>query len=125
MTIPTSSLEQVIPGQGSMNQPGSAKPAKRSRFTFLKNEKAATELEVFCIYLIFAIIGPWVAPYDPDARGNDLVKGPSGAHWLGTDHLGRDIFSQLLVGTRSVLYVGLLAGIVATVLSVLIGVSAG
>jgi peptide/nickel transport system permease protein len=125
MTIPTSSIEQVIPGQGSMAQPESAKPAKRRRFTFLRNVKAATGLVIFSIYVLFAIIGPWIAPYDPDARGNDLVKGPSGAHWLGTDHLGRDILSQLLVGTRSVLYVGLLAGVIATVLSVLIGVTAG
>jgi peptide/nickel transport system permease protein len=125
MTIPTSSIAQVIPGQGAMAQPDSAKPAKRRRFTFLRNVKAATGLVIFGLYALFAIIGPWVAPYDPDARGNDLVKGPSGAHWLGTDHLGRDILSQLLVGTRSVLYVGLLAGVVATVLSVLIGVTAG
>jgi peptide/nickel transport system permease protein len=125
MTIPTSSIEQVIPGQGSMAQPQASKPAKRRRFTFLRNAKASTGLVILGIYVLFAIIGQWIAPYDPDARGNDLVKGPSSAHWLGTDHLGRDILSQLLVGTRSVLYVGLLAGVVATVLSVLIGVSAG
>jgi peptide/nickel transport system permease protein len=75
--------------------------------------------------VLFAIIGPWVAPYDPSARSNDLVQGPSAAHWLGTTHLGQDVLSQLLVGTRSVIYVGLLAAIIATVLSVLIGVAAG
>ena len=79
MTIPTSSIEQVIPGQGSMAQPVSARPAKRRRFTFLRNAKAATGLVIFGIYLLFAIIGPWIAPYDPDARGNALVKVPSGA----------------------------------------------
>ena len=125
MAIPTSSFEQVIPGQGSMAQPEPAKRAKRRRFTFLRNRKAATGLIMLGIYLLFAIIGPWVAPYDPDARSNALVKGPSGLHWLGTDHLGRDILSQLLVGTRSVIYVGFLAGLLATVLSVLIGVTAG
>jgi peptide/nickel transport system permease protein len=124
MTIPTSSIEQVIPGQGSMAQPTS-KPARRRRFTFLRNRKATIGLVVIAIYVMFAIIGSWVAPYDPDARSNALVAAPSAAHLLGTDHLGRDILSQLLVGTRSVLYVGFLAGIVATVLSVLIGVTAG
>ena len=44
-------------------------------------------------------------------------------HWFGTTHLGQDIFSQVLVGTRSVVFVGLLAGVVAIVLAVLIGVT--
>src|SRR3954451_23525252 len=127
MTIPTSSIEQVIPGQGSMAQPQTAKPgpAKRQRFRFVANRKAAVGLSILGLYVLFAIIGPWVAPYDPSARSNDLVQGPSAHHWFGTTHLGQDIFSQILVGTRSVVYVGFLAGIIATVLSVLIGVTAG
>jgi peptide/nickel transport system permease protein len=125
MTIPTSSIEQVIPGQGSMAQPEAAKKSQRRRFTFLRNPKAATGLVILSIYVLIAIIGLWIAPYDPDQRGNDLVKGPSWHHWLGTTHIGQDILSQLLVGTRSVVYVGFLAGIVATVLSVLVGVTAG
>ncbi|MGX6605536.1 ABC transporter permease [Micromonosporaceae bacterium Da 78-11] len=127
MTIPTSSIEQVIPGQGSMAQPQPAKPgrAKRQRFLFISNRKAATGLVVLGLYLLFAIIGPWVAPFDPSARSNDLIQGPSIHHWFGTTHLGQDIFSQILVGTRSVMFVGFLAGLIATTLSVLIGVTAG
>jgi peptide/nickel transport system permease protein len=127
MTIPTSSIEQVIPGQGSMAQPEAAKPdrARRQRFRFLRNGKASVGLAILGVYLVFAVIGPWIAPYDPDARGNELVQGPSAAHWLGTTHLGQDVLSQLLVGTRSVIYVGFLAAIIATVLSVLVGVASG
>ena len=127
MTIPTSSIEQVIPGQGSMAQPDAAKPgkARRQRFRFLRNGKASAGLAILGGYVVFAVIGPWIAPYDPSARSNDLVRGPSAAHWLGTTHLGQDVLSQLLVGTRSVIYVGFLAAIIATVLSVLIGVAAG
>ena len=127
MTIPTSSIEQVIPGQGSMAQPDAAKPgkARRQRFRFLHNGKASAGLAILGGYVVFAVIGPWIAPYDPSARSNDLVRGPSAAHWLGTTHLGQDVLSQLLVGTRSVIYVGFLAAIIATVLSVLIGVAAG
>ncbi|GIE92866.1 ABC transporter permease [Paractinoplanes rishiriensis] len=123
MAIPTSSLDQVIPGQGAMAQPAT-KP-KRQRFLFLRNGKAATGLAVLGLYVLLAIIGPWIAPYDPSARSNDLVQAPSAAHWFGTTHLGQDVFSQILVGTRSVMYVGFLAGIIATTLSVLIGVTAG
>jgi|tagenome__1003787_1003787.scaffolds.fasta_scaffold20843757_1 peptide/nickel transport system permease protein len=127
MTIPTSSIEQVIPGQGSMAQPQTAKPgpAKRQRFRFVANRKAAVGLSVLGLYVLFAIIGPWIAPYDPSARSNDLVQGPTAAHWFGTTHLGQDIFSQILVGTRSVIFVGFAAGIIATTLSVLVGVTAG
>ncbi|HEV7962218.1 MAG TPA: ABC transporter permease [Actinoplanes sp.] len=127
MTIPTSSVEQVIPGQGAMAQPAERKPAKakRQRFRFVSNAKTATGLIVIGIYLLFAIIGPWVAPYNPDAQSNDLVAPPSGQHWFGTTHLGQDIFSQILVGTRGVMIVGLTAGVVATILSVVVGVTAG
>lgn len=127
MTIPTSSIEQVIPGQGSMAQPETARPgrAKRERFRFLRNGKAATGLVILGFYVLLAIIGPWITPYDPGARGNDLVQPPSAEHWFGTTHLGQDVFSQVLDGTRSVMFVGFLAGTIATVLSVLIGVTAG
>lgn len=127
MSIPTSSIDQVIPGQGAMAQPTDPKPtkAKRQRFRFLANAKATTGLVIMGIYLLFAIIGPWIAPFDPDARGSDLVAPPSGEHWLGTTHLGQDVLSQLLVGTRGVMVVGLAAGIAATIVSVVVGVSAG
>ena len=79
MTIPTSSIDQIIPGQGAMAQPAEARPAKakRRRFRFVANAKAATGLIILGIYVLFAIIGPWVAPYDPDARSDDLVQPPS------------------------------------------------
>lgn len=126
MTIPTSSIEQVIPEQGAMAQPeATPTKAKRQRLRFVANGKAATGLVTLAIYGILAIIGPWIAPYDPDARSSDLLQPPSADHWFGTTHLGQDILSQILVGTRGVMIVGLTAGVVATVMSVLIGVTAG
>jgi peptide/nickel transport system permease protein len=97
----------------------------RRRFRFVRNPKAAIGVVIFGIYALFAIIGPWVAPYNPSARGNDLVQGPSAQHWFGTTHLGQDVFSQVLVGTRGVMFVGVLSALVATVLSVIVGVTAG
>jgi len=99
--------------------------AKRRRLRFVANPKAATGLVVLAFFCLIAIIGPWIAPFDPSARSSDLIQAPSGKHWFGTTHLGQDIFSQVLVGSRGVMFVGLLAGLVATALSVLIGVSAG
>lgn len=127
MTVTPSSIEQVIPGQGAMAQPSvtPSSKAKRKRFRFIANGKAATGLIVLGIYVLFAIIGPWVSPYDADLITADKLQAPSGSHWFGTDHLGKDIFSQILVGTRGVVLVGFIAGIVATILSVLIGVTSG
>lgn len=101
------------------------KAPRRQRFRFFSNAKAATGLVILGGYVLVAIIGPWVAPYEPGARGDDLVQPPSAEHWFGTTHLGQDVFSQVLVGARTVMMVGFLAGVIATVLSVLIGVTAG
>ncbi|MFJ1760279.1 ABC transporter permease [Amycolatopsis sp. NPDC088138] len=99
--------------------------AKRRKFRFLTGGKTITGLSVIVFFLIIAVIGEWIAPFDPSARSNDLLEGPSGRHWFGTTHLGQDIFSQVLVGTRSVMLVGLTAGVVATILAVIVGVTSG
>jgi peptide/nickel transport system permease protein len=92
---------------------------------FLRNGKATAGALILLFFALFAVIGPWIAPYSPDATGGAPVAGPSGAHWFGTDQLGRDIYSQLLVGTRGVIVVGFAAGAIATVLSLLIGIASG
>ncbi|PJI93900.1 ABC transporter permease [Luteimicrobium subarcticum] len=103
----------------------SGKAPHRKKFVFVRNAKSITGLTILVVFLVLAVIGPWIAPHDPNETTLDLLAGPSGAHWLGTDHLGRDVFSQLLVGTRAVMIVGLVTGIGATLLAVLVGVTAG
>lgn len=125
MATPTTTNADPILMGGPPVVPPEPKRARRRRFRFIANTKAAVGLVVVAFFVLMAIIGPVIAPYDPDARGADLIQGPSAAHWFGTTHLGQDIFSQLLTGARSVVYVGFLAGLIATVLSVLIGITAG
>ncbi|CAL9561701.1 Oligopeptide transport system permease protein OppC [Actinosynnema sp. ALI-1.44] len=100
-------------------------PVKRRKLRFVANPKATTGLVLMGFFVLMAVIGPWIAPFDPSERSSDLLQPPSGKHWFGTTHLGQDIFSQVLVGTRSVMLVGLVAGVVATVLAVLVGVTSG
>jgi peptide/nickel transport system permease protein len=121
MSAPASTVTAVTPGGPA----AAIAPAKRQRLKFVANPKAATGLIVLGLFCLIAIIGQWIAPFDPSQRSSDILQGPSGKHWFGTTHLGQDVFSQILVGTRGVMFVGLLAGIVATTLSVLIGVSSG
>jgi peptide/nickel transport system permease protein len=99
--------------------------ATRRRLMFLRNTKAMTGLVILGIFTMLAFIGSWIAPYDPSALSSATMSPPSAQHWLGTTNLGQDILSQILVGTRGVMIVGLAAGIIATALAVVIGVTAG
>jgi peptide/nickel transport system permease protein len=78
-------------------------------------------------FVLLAIIGPFVAPYNPGASfaNSPVPLPPSSAHWLGTTAQQQDVFSQLLVGSGSMLLVAFVGGVVATALSVLVGVTAG
>jgi putative permease, nickel or dipeptide transport len=74
------------------------------------------------VFLVLLIIGPWIAPQDPNLTATaDRLQGPSAAHWFGTDDLGRDVFSRILTGGLTT--VGLSA--LALGISILIGVPLG
>ena len=102
-------------------------PGRARSVRFPKSPKIIIGLVMLGFFLLFAIVGPWIAPYSPGASAsttNGVPQPPSAAHWLGTTQLQQDVFSQLLVGGRSMLLVAFLAGTIATVLSVVIGVTA-
>ncbi len=50
--------------------------------------------------IVCAVFGPALVPYDPLASSDTILQPPSAAHWFGTDHLGRDVFSRVIVATR-------------------------
>jgi peptide/nickel transport system permease protein len=89
--------------------------------------KAKLGFGILAVFILVAIIGPWIAPYDPSATipTQQSPIGPTTAHWLGTTSSGQDVLSQLLVGTRATVVLGLLTGVIATVMSVLLGTAAG
>lgn len=77
---------------------------------------------IFLIFLIIAIFAPLLAPYGYNEQiYSDARQAPSAAHWFGTDHLGRDIFSRILLGARDILA---LAGL-GTLLAVISGTTFG
>ncbi len=74
------------------------------------------------IFILLAIVGPWIVPHDPGAQDyGALLQGPSSIHWLGTDYLGRDLFSRLVSGAR----VSLVAMAIVLATALLIGVVVG
>lgn len=102
-------------------------PAARTRpWAWLSRSRWVTAgLIIFAVFVFLAIFGSTLAPYDPSALGPDVLAPPSAAHLLGTTQTGQDVLSQLLVGAGPTLEIGFLAGVVATALSVIVGVSAG
>ncbi|OJV80805.1 MAG: peptide ABC transporter permease [Cellulomonas sp. 73-92] len=122
--VPVDTALEVTPAAAPIVVRAGAKP--RRRFVFVRNGKSVTGLAILGVFVVLAVVGPWIAPYDPSKVGvGTLLAHPSAQHLLGTDHIGRDVFSQLLVGTRGVMVVGVLAAVIATLLAIAVGVTAG
>ncbi|MFE3279656.1 ABC transporter permease [Nocardia sp. NPDC059239] len=92
----------------------------------LTSARLATGILVLIVLL--AIFGPLLAPQNPLATSVQTLAGPSGAHWLGTDNLGRDVFSRLLQGSQisvlgslEVALMALVVGTIPGILSVYVG----
>lgn len=76
-------------------------------------------------YVLFAVFGPFFAPYPPTQTSRDVMQPPSAAHWMGTTALGEDVFSQFLVGGRVSLMVGITAAFFSKLIALLVGVIGG
>jgi peptide/nickel transport system permease protein len=76
------------------------------------------------VFLLVAIIGPEVAPYNPGTTSALRAASPSSAHLLGTTQTGQDVLSQFLFGVRLTLELAFWVGVIATGLSVIVGVTA-
>jgi len=91
-----------------------------------RNGKSITGLVILGAFTLVAIFGDVLAPYGPlDKDYAALRQPPTWQHWLGTTHMGEDVLSQIIYGTRGVLIVGFLSGVIATVIAVAVGVTAG
>lgn len=96
---------------------------------FLAHRAAVASAGVLALLILLAAAAPWIeALYGRDATAVNLLaraQGPSAAHWLGTDELGRDLFLRLLHGGRVSLTVGLVAALGAAAIGTTIGLAAG
>jgi peptide/nickel transport system permease protein len=92
---------------------------------FLRNKGAVAGLVVLLFWGVVALLGPLVAPYDPTDTVGMARRPPSAEFWLGTDMLGRDVFSRVLVGSQVSLQLGLISVGLGAVPGVLLGLVAG
>lgn len=104
-------------------------PAARRRDVWwrylLRDKKALVGAVVLSVLVVCALFAPWIAPYDPNAMDYMMMEGPSWAHPLGTDDLGRDLLSRLIYGTRISLFVGVSTVAISLVVGVAMGIAAG
>jgi peptide/nickel transport system permease protein len=81
---------------------------------------------VLLFWIVCAIFGSAIAPHDPFAQNLlGINKSPSSSHWFGTDQLGRDMFSRVIVGSRDILVIAPLATLLGTVLGTAVGLVMG
>jgi ABC-type dipeptide/oligopeptide/nickel transport system permease subunit len=81
---------------------------------------------IIVLFLLTAAFGPWLAPYDPyEQHYDNLLQGPSWQHWLGTDTLGRDTLSRVIIASRTTLMVGVIALGIAAIVGMILGLVAG
>ena len=104
-----------------------SKPApSHMRYVLAENPVTAGAFAGFALLLLLAVFGPLIAPYDPLASNTDLaLQPPNWSHWFGTDHLGRDILSRVVVATRLDMQIALAAVALSFVFGSLLGVLAG
>ena len=96
------------------------------RYVLLKNPLTLLALVLFMGFLVLALLGPSLVAYDPLATDAvDTLKPPSAAHWFGTDQLGRDILSRVVVATRMDLFIAVAAVMLSFVVGSIIGAAAG
>ena len=110
------------------NRPFFTKMTRPRRFFWwlASDLRAALALVVLLGLVIVAIGAPWIAPYPPTAQDvNNMLAAPSSSHLLGTDDLGRDIFSRLIYGAPATVYASLLAVGVAVAIGLPVGLIAG
>jgi ABC-type dipeptide/oligopeptide/nickel transport systems, permease components len=125
MTIPATA--ESLPAVPEHMPLGFARAWARRLGLVAESKPALIGAGIVLAWVLAAVLAPLIAPYPPNATSMAAVAHPtpSAAHWLGTDHLGRDLLSRILWGARTVLTVAPLAVLGAAFLGSLLGLAAG
>lgn len=106
--------------------PATKSPTRLLAGRLYRNRAVRVCLFVLLVVIAAAILAPLILPYDPQKM--DVIKrlqGPSAAHWFGTDEFGRDVFTRTIYGARVSLAVSFMVVALASLLGILIGITAG
>ena len=96
------------------------------RYILGENRVTAFAFGLLVVIVFAAVFGPWIVPHDPLASNTmQALKPPSAANWFGTDQLGRDIFSRVVVATRLDLFIAVASVALVFAMGGLAGIAAG
>lgn len=100
--------------------------AAHIRHVLAENPVTLLAAALFGLFVLLALVGPWIVPHDPLASNAAVaLQPPSAQHWFGTDALGRDIFSRTIVATRLDLGIAVSAVALSFVIGIALGLMAG
>ncbi|MFZ5781273.1 MAG: ABC transporter permease [Pseudomonadota bacterium] len=111
---------------GAVDEPlGPKRTPWQRALDFMRRQPLGTfGLAIVVVMFLAGVLAPWIAPFDPEENDfSAMMEAPSLVHWLGTDQLGRDIFSRLLFGARTALVVGFSAAFIGGGIGLVLGVS--
>lgn len=106
-------------------------PAEPGRFEKLRKILLGRPETIFAtgtiiVFVVVALLAPWLAPYDPLAQSIlKINRLPSAENWLGTDQFGRDVLSRMIYGSRNSLLFGFISPVLAAIIGTMLGVTAG
>ncbi|MGM4915630.1 ABC transporter permease subunit [Tardiphaga sp. 813_E8_N1_3] len=105
---------------------GFAATLQHTRYILGENRVTAFAFGLLVLIVFAALFGPYIVPYDPLASDTaQALKAPSAAHWFGTDQLGRDIFSRVIVATRLDFFIAIASVILVFAMGGLAGIASG
>jgi peptide/nickel transport system permease protein len=117
--------ELTLPKQAAQSS-GLAATLKHARYVIGDNPVTGFAFGLFVLIVFAAVLGPHIVPYDPLASDTAAsLKGPSRAHWFGTDQLGRDVFSRVISATRLDFIIAVFSVALVFLMGGLAGVAAG
>jgi ABC-type dipeptide/oligopeptide/nickel transport system permease subunit len=124
MPMTNQAISDVV--NGVVELPPRVSEWRRFRRVFFSRGVVVFGMIILFLFIIVAIIAPWIAPYGPyEPDLGHTLESPGAAHWLGTDALGRDTLSRIIYGTRTSLEIGLIVVSVACLVGIALGTLAG
>jgi len=116
----------TLPTQEAPPPSGLAAMVKHARYVIGENPITGLAFALFVLIMLAALIGPTIVPHDPLASDTAVaLKPPTAAHWFGTDQLGRDVFSRVVVATRLDFIIAVFSVALVFLIGGLAGVAAG
>ncbi len=120
-------MTTVVPAAPLVDAPVAGRQHSRVLRRLIRNPLAVVSLAVLTVAIVVAVLSPWLAPYAPEQTDFTRTLSPPGTpgHLLGSDDLGRDVLSRIMLGSRASLEVGVLAVLTALLIGVPLGLVAG